>query len=126
MCVLTGGLAALMYTDTFQTFVIIAGAFILMGFCKYKYYSIIFNLPINLLFLHTTRSSCFWLLPVAVSLHGSFTTGKGLTMVSNHSFHCSGLQYADAAEPQNSPPPSETTTTPAHNLIDFFIKGISV
>ncbi|KAM4742170.1 sodium/glucose cotransporter 2 [Anableps anableps] len=28
----TGGLAALMYTDTFQTFVIIAGAFILTGF----------------------------------------------------------------------------------------------
>ncbi|XP_078506730.1 sodium/glucose cotransporter 2 [Lissotriton helveticus] len=28
----TGGLAALMYTDTVQTFVIIAGAFILMGF----------------------------------------------------------------------------------------------
>ncbi|XP_051521933.1 sodium/glucose cotransporter 2 [Myxocyprinus asiaticus] len=28
----TGGLAALMYTDTVQTFVIIAGAFVLMGF----------------------------------------------------------------------------------------------
>ncbi|XP_036005461.1 sodium/glucose cotransporter 2-like [Fundulus heteroclitus] len=28
----TGGLAALMYTDTFQTFVIIAGAFVLTGF----------------------------------------------------------------------------------------------
>ncbi|XP_037534438.1 sodium/glucose cotransporter 2 [Nematolebias whitei] len=28
----TGGLAALMYTDTFQTFVIIAGAFVLSGF----------------------------------------------------------------------------------------------
>ncbi|MEQ2275032.1 Sodium/nucleoside cotransporter, partial [Xenotaenia resolanae] len=30
--VLPGGLAALMYTDTFQTFVIIAGAFVLTGF----------------------------------------------------------------------------------------------
>ncbi|MEQ2278834.1 Sodium/nucleoside cotransporter [Ameca splendens] len=29
---ITGGLAALMYTDTFQTFVIIAGAFVLTGF----------------------------------------------------------------------------------------------
>lgn len=29
-----GGLAALMYTDTFQTFIIIAGAFVLTGFCK--------------------------------------------------------------------------------------------
>ncbi|KAK9961910.1 hypothetical protein ABG768_007308 [Culter alburnus] len=29
----TGGLAALMYTDTVQTFVIIGGAFVLMGFC---------------------------------------------------------------------------------------------
>ncbi|KAG1951348.1 sodium/glucose cotransporter 2 [Pimephales promelas] len=29
---ITGGLAALMYTDTVQTFVIIAGAFVLMGF----------------------------------------------------------------------------------------------
>lgn len=25
-----------MYTDTFQTFVIIAGAFVLSGFCKFK------------------------------------------------------------------------------------------
>uniref|UniRef100_A0A8C4I7H0 Sodium/glucose cotransporter 2 n=1 Tax=Dicentrarchus labrax TaxID=13489 RepID=A0A8C4I7H0_DICLA len=41
----TGGLAALMYTDTFQTFVIIAGAFVLTGFCKYDLYSNIFNLP---------------------------------------------------------------------------------
>ncbi|XP_016101295.1 sodium/glucose cotransporter 2 [Sinocyclocheilus grahami] len=32
----TGGLAALMYTDTVQTFVIIAGAFILMGFSFYE------------------------------------------------------------------------------------------
>lgn len=31
-----GGLAALMYTDTVQTFVIIAGAFVLMGFCMYQ------------------------------------------------------------------------------------------
>lgn len=35
VCVLPGGLAALMYTDTVQTFVIIAGAFVLTGFCKY-------------------------------------------------------------------------------------------
>lgn len=28
----TGGLAALMYTDTVQTFVILGGAFILMGY----------------------------------------------------------------------------------------------
>ncbi|XP_074854307.1 sodium/glucose cotransporter 2 isoform X2 [Carettochelys insculpta] len=33
----TGGLAALMYTDTVQTFVIIAGAFILMGFAPALY-----------------------------------------------------------------------------------------
>ncbi|KAK7156190.1 hypothetical protein R3I94_006314 [Phoxinus phoxinus] len=33
---ITGGLAALMYTDTVQTFVIIAGAFVLMGFSFYK------------------------------------------------------------------------------------------
>ncbi|ROL49963.1 Sodium/glucose cotransporter 2 [Anabarilius grahami] len=32
----TGGLAALMYTDTVQTFVIIAGAFVLMGFSFYE------------------------------------------------------------------------------------------
>uniref|UniRef100_A0A671SD64 Sodium/glucose cotransporter 2 n=1 Tax=Sinocyclocheilus anshuiensis TaxID=1608454 RepID=A0A671SD64_9TELE len=32
----TGGLAALMYTDTVQTFVIIAGAFILVGFSFYE------------------------------------------------------------------------------------------
>uniref|UniRef100_A0A3Q3BEK8 Sodium/glucose cotransporter 2 n=1 Tax=Kryptolebias marmoratus TaxID=37003 RepID=A0A3Q3BEK8_KRYMA len=32
----TGGLAALMYTDTFQTFVIIAGAFVLSGFSLAK------------------------------------------------------------------------------------------
>ncbi|XP_075785070.1 sodium/glucose cotransporter 2 isoform X2 [Pelodiscus sinensis] len=32
----TGGLAALMYTDTVQTFVIIGGAFILMGFAFYE------------------------------------------------------------------------------------------
>ncbi|CAM4551498.1 unnamed protein product [Leuciscus chuanchicus] len=33
---ITGGLAALMYTDTVQTFVIIAGAFVLMGFSFYE------------------------------------------------------------------------------------------
>ncbi|XP_064425479.1 sodium/glucose cotransporter 2 [Latimeria chalumnae] len=32
----TGGLAALMYTDTFQTFIIIAGSFVLMGFAFYN------------------------------------------------------------------------------------------
>ncbi|MBN3305182.1 SC5A2 protein, partial [Amia calva] len=32
----TGGLAALMYTDTVQTFVIIGGAFVLMGFAFYE------------------------------------------------------------------------------------------
>ncbi|XP_067221780.1 sodium/glucose cotransporter 2 [Chanodichthys erythropterus] len=32
----TGGLAALMYTDTVQTFVIIGGAFVLMGFSFYE------------------------------------------------------------------------------------------
>ncbi|KAK3560829.1 hypothetical protein QTP86_021854, partial [Hemibagrus guttatus] len=32
----TGGLAALMYTDTVQTFVIIVGAFVLMGFSFYE------------------------------------------------------------------------------------------
>ncbi|XP_043942551.1 sodium/glucose cotransporter 2 [Protopterus annectens] len=32
----TGGLAALMYTDTVQTFVIIAGAFVLMGFAFHE------------------------------------------------------------------------------------------
>uniref|UniRef100_A0A672J3E2 Solute carrier family 5 member 2 n=1 Tax=Salarias fasciatus TaxID=181472 RepID=A0A672J3E2_SALFA len=35
----TGGLAALMYTDTVQTFVIIAGALILTAFCKNQSYS---------------------------------------------------------------------------------------
>lgn len=34
VCVWPGGLAALMYTDTFQTFVIIAGALVLAGYCK--------------------------------------------------------------------------------------------
>ncbi|XP_056118421.1 sodium/glucose cotransporter 2 [Rhinichthys klamathensis goyatoka] len=33
---ITGGLAALMYTDTVQTFVIIGGAFVLMGFSFYE------------------------------------------------------------------------------------------
>uniref|UniRef100_A0A671UJ14 Sodium/glucose cotransporter 2 n=1 Tax=Sparus aurata TaxID=8175 RepID=A0A671UJ14_SPAAU len=35
----TGGLAALMYTDTFQTFVIIAGAFVLTAFAEVGGYS---------------------------------------------------------------------------------------
>ncbi|XP_028817532.1 sodium/glucose cotransporter 2 [Denticeps clupeoides] len=36
MYTVTGGLAALMYTDTVQTFIIITGAFVLMGFSFYE------------------------------------------------------------------------------------------
>uniref|UniRef100_A0A3B3WZK6 Sodium/glucose cotransporter 2 n=1 Tax=Poecilia mexicana TaxID=48701 RepID=A0A3B3WZK6_9TELE len=67
---ITGGLAALMYTDTFQTFVIIAGAFVLTGFSfgeiggysalLTKYYSAI---PSNFSSLDTQRynisSQCY-------------------------------------------------------------------
>lgn len=38
-----------MYTDTFQTFIIIAGAFVLTGFCKSKK-KIKFNFNFNLKF----------------------------------------------------------------------------
>lgn len=99
--VLPGGLAALMYTDTFQTFVIIAGAFVLTGFCKYN---------LSYLFpIHTTCSSCFRPVSVPPRPEASLT-GKRLTWVSNHLFRCSGVQRADTAEPRNSPPSSDTTT----------------
>lgn len=38
MSVSAGGLAALMYTDTVQTFVIVAGACALTGFCECMLY----------------------------------------------------------------------------------------
>ena len=105
-CVLPGGLAALMYTDTVQTFVIIAGAFVLTGFCEYKLCSIIFNLLIHT-FLHATHTvDEFGLCQSLWVCHYVPTQRERLTRVSNHSFHCSSVQYADTAKPRHN-----TTTT---------------
>ncbi|XP_043974756.1 sodium/glucose cotransporter 2 [Gambusia affinis] len=82
----TGGLAALMYTDTFQTFVIIAGAFVLTGFSfakiggygalLTKYYSAI---PSNFSSLDTQRynisSQCYTPRRDAFSLLRDATVG---------------------------------------------------
>lgn len=123
VCVSLGGLAALMYTDTFQTFVIIAGALVLTGFCKYNLCNIIFNYLMNLVFnSHNRRpmlSACLkaWCPEAAQA-------GKRLTRVRNHSFwwtiHC-----ADTAEPPRNPQPPTDTTIAARNcnLIDFSWKG---
>lgn len=123
VCVSLGGLAALMYTDTFQTFVIIAGALVLTGFCKYNLCNIIFNYLMNLVFnSHGRRSMLLACLkpwcPEAAQ------AGKRLTRVRNHSFWWS-IQCADTAEPPRNPqPPTDTTTAaPNCNLIDFSWKG---
>lgn len=117
VCLLPGGLAALMYTDTFQTFVIIGGAFVLTGFCKYNSYSFAIHFTTNL-FTHTTYSSCVW--PASCSPEASRIVNR-LTRGSNHSSGRSGVHCADTAEPpQSSPPPTDTTTTapaPASLLI---------
>lgn len=123
VCVSLGGLAALMYTDTFQTFVIIAGALVLTGFCKYDLCNIIFNYLMNLIFnSHDRRpmlSACLkpWCPEAAQA-------GKRLTRVRNHSFWWT-TQCADTAEPPRNPqPPTDTTTAaPNCNLIDFSWKG---
>nr|BAB86934.1 low affinity Na-dependent glucose transporter SGLT2 beta [Rattus norvegicus] len=57
----TGGLAALMYTDTVQTFVILAGAFILTGY--------------GMGFTHCGQG-------VALSCRGAFNVGAGTLLVS--------------------------------------------
>lgn len=86
VCVSLGGLAALMYTDTFQTFVIIAGALVLTGFCKYDLCNNIFSYLMNpVLNSHDRRSmlsACLkpWCPEAAQA-------GKRLTRVRNHSFY---------------------------------------
>ncbi|KAM8854025.1 sodium/glucose cotransporter 2 [Synchiropus picturatus] len=82
----TGGLAALMYTDTVQTFVIITGAFVLTGFsfAKVGGYSALLAkysaaLPTNIMSLEPHRynisSRCYTPRPDAFSLLRDPTTG---------------------------------------------------
>ncbi|MEQ2184046.1 hypothetical protein GOODEAATRI_003914, partial [Goodea atripinnis] len=82
----TGGLAALMYTDTFQTFVIIAGAFVLTGFsfAEIGGYSALLTkyssaIPSNFSSLDTQRynisSQCYTPRPDAFSLLRDSTAG---------------------------------------------------
>ncbi|MED6273685.1 Sodium/nucleoside cotransporter [Characodon lateralis] len=82
----TGGLAALMYTDTFQTFVIIAGAFVLTGFsfAKIGGYSALLTkyssaIPSNFSSLDTQRynisSQCYTPRQDAFSLLRDSTAG---------------------------------------------------
>lgn len=71
-----------MYTDTFQTFVIIAGALVLTGFCKYDLCNIIFNYLMNLVFNSGSMLSAYlrsWCPEAAQA-------GKRLARVRNHPF----------------------------------------